>query len=142
MVHSSNGEFNDFIGKKTNAGKAKVGEIAFIPGSDDETLAFINRFRKQYYGIEVPYELGGGAQEAPEIRKESRTEIPVIQKQGDEETDKQPEQDKPEKERTPEKKTDTKPEEIEQDTVEDTETKPEEKQPEEKKEEREEDDGF
>jgi hypothetical protein len=138
MVHSSNGEFNDFIGKKTNAGKAKVGEIAFIPGSDDETLSFINRFRRQYYGIEVPYELSESAQEAPEIRNESRTEIPTIQK----ETDKESTQDKPEKKRTPKKKTETKPEETEQDTVEDTETKPEEKQPEEKKEEREEDDGF
>jgi hypothetical protein len=63
MVHSSNGEFNDVIAKKTNAGKAKVGEIAFIPGSDDETLAFINRFRKQYYGIDVPYVLS----EAPTV---------------------------------------------------------------------------
>ena len=62
LVHSSNSEFNDVIAKKTNAGKAKVGEIAFIPGSDDETLAFINRFRKQYYGIDVPYSLSDGSQ--------------------------------------------------------------------------------
>lgn len=60
LVHSSNNDFNSIISKKSNAGKAKVGEVAFVPGSDDETLAFINRFRKQYYGIEVPYSLSEG----------------------------------------------------------------------------------
>ena len=57
LVQSSNTEFNSIISKKTNAGKAKVGEVAFIPGTDDETLTFINRFRKEYYGIDVPYDL-------------------------------------------------------------------------------------
>jgi hypothetical protein len=57
MVHSSNNDFNTVIAKKTNAGKAKIGEVAFIPGSDDETLTFINRFRADYYGIQVPYSL-------------------------------------------------------------------------------------
>jgi hypothetical protein len=61
LVHSSNAEFNGIISKKTNAGKAKVGEVAFIPGSDDETLNFINRFRKSYYGIDVPYSLSEGS---------------------------------------------------------------------------------
>ncbi|HYG04438.1 MAG TPA: hypothetical protein VD927_18455 [Chryseosolibacter sp.] len=61
MLHSSNEAFNDVISKKTNAGKVKFGEVAFIPGSDDETLAFINRFRKAYYGIEVPYSLSDGS---------------------------------------------------------------------------------
>jgi hypothetical protein len=61
MVHSSNNDFNAIIAKKTNAGKAKVGEVAFIPGSDDETLAFINRFRQQYYSIDIPYSLSDGS---------------------------------------------------------------------------------
>lgn len=57
LVHSSNNEFNGVISKKSNAGKAKVGEIAFVPGTEEETLGFINRFRKNYYGIDVPYDL-------------------------------------------------------------------------------------
>lgn len=61
MVHSSNSAFNGIIAKKSNAGKVKIGEVAFIPGSDDETLAFINRFRKQYYGIDIPYSLSEGS---------------------------------------------------------------------------------
>ncbi len=65
LVHSSNEDFNSIISKKTNAGKAKVGEVAFIPGSDDETLAFINRFRKEYYGIDVPYSLSEGSAATP-----------------------------------------------------------------------------
>ena len=59
MIHSSKQPFNTLIAKKTNSSKAKVGELVFIPGSDDETLAFINRFRKNYLGLEAPYELGG-----------------------------------------------------------------------------------
>lgn len=57
LVQSSNSEFNSIIAKKTNAGKSKIGEIAFVPGSDEETLAFINRFRKEYFNNDVPYSL-------------------------------------------------------------------------------------
>jgi len=62
ITHSSNAVYNDLIGKKTNAAKAKVGELVFIPGSDEETLTFINRFRQTYYGLEAPYSLGGDSQ--------------------------------------------------------------------------------
>lgn len=58
MIQSSDPVFNDLIAKKTNASKAKVGELVFIPGSDQETLAFISRFRKDYLGIESDYDLG------------------------------------------------------------------------------------
>ena len=61
MVQSSNQAFNTTIAKKTNASKAKVGELVFIPGSDEETLGFINRFRKNYLNIEAPYELNAAA---------------------------------------------------------------------------------
>jgi len=63
LIHSSNEDFNNVIRKKSNVGKAKIGEVAFIPGSEEETLSFINRFRKQYLGIDVPYSL----YEAPPI---------------------------------------------------------------------------
>ena len=69
MLQSSNQTFNDLISKKTNAAKAKVGELIFIPGSDEEALAFINRFRQNYYGIEAPYDLGGGSSEAKKKEK-------------------------------------------------------------------------
>jgi hypothetical protein len=76
MVHSSNQPFNDLISKKTNASKAKVGELVFIPGSDDETLSFINRFRLQYYGIEAPYDLTSGtaAAKKKDKKKEEKKE--------------------------------------------------------------------
>ncbi len=60
LVQSSNSDFNSIISKKTNAGKSKLGEIAFVPGSDEETLAFINRFRKDYFDNDVPYSLSEG----------------------------------------------------------------------------------
>lgn len=72
LVHSANTAFNSIIAKKTNSGKAKVGEIVFVPGSDDETLAFINRFRKDYYGIEVPYSLTAGTTGAQKKEEEKK----------------------------------------------------------------------
>lgn len=70
LVQSSNSEFNAIVSKKTNAGKAKIGEVAFVPGSDEETLAFINRFRKQYFDNDVPYSLS----EPQSIIKKADTE--------------------------------------------------------------------
>ena len=61
MVHSSVPALNDVMVKKANAGKAKVGELVFIPGTDDETLSFINRYRQTYFGIEAPYDLNAGS---------------------------------------------------------------------------------
>ncbi len=72
LVHSSNQAFNSAVAKKTNSGKAKVGELVFVPGSDDETLAFINRFRRDYYGIEVPYSLSAGATGAKKKEEEKK----------------------------------------------------------------------
>lgn len=76
MIQSSNLSFNDLISKKTNAAKAKVGELIFIPGSDEEVLAFINRFRQNYYGIEAPYELSSGtsATKKKEKKKDAKEE--------------------------------------------------------------------
>jgi hypothetical protein len=58
LMYSSNSDFNSLVTKKSNAGKAKMGEVVFIPGTEEETKAFINRFRREYYGIEVPYNMG------------------------------------------------------------------------------------
>ncbi|MBK5279577.1 MAG: hypothetical protein JJE09_12015 [Bacteroidia bacterium] len=69
MMQSSNQAFNELIAKKTNASKAKVGELVFIPGSDEEALAFINRFRQNYYGIEAPYELNSAGSAAKKVDK-------------------------------------------------------------------------
>lgn len=74
LVHSSLQPFNDIIGKKTNAAKAKVGELVFIPGSDDETLAFINRFRQTYYGIQSPYDLSSGTTSTKKKEKKKDAE--------------------------------------------------------------------
>ncbi len=88
LVHSSNSEFNTIISKKTNGGKAKIGEVAFIPGSDDETLAFINRFRRDYYEIDVPYDLNENAAPArtPDTPGEE-VQIPTQTEQTPQETE-------------------------------------------------------
>ncbi len=76
MAHSSNPAFNDIITKKTNAAKAKIGELVFIPGSDEETLSFVTRFRLSYYAIEAPYDLAGGTSSAKkkDKKKEEKKE--------------------------------------------------------------------
>ena len=74
MIHSSNPAVNDLMAKKTTAAKAKVGELVYIPGSDDETLAFVNRFRKEYLDIESPYDLSSTSskkKEKDEKKKEA-----------------------------------------------------------------------
>jgi hypothetical protein len=43
--------------------------MVFIPGSEEETLAFINRFRREYYEIEVPYNLSSGSAKKKEDEK-------------------------------------------------------------------------
>lgn len=73
LMYSSNEAFNTLVSKKTNAGKAKLGEVEFVPGSEEETKAFINRFRLEYLGIEVPYSLSegpAGKKEADPKKKE------------------------------------------------------------------------
>ncbi len=70
LMYSSNEAFNTTVAKKTNSGKAKVGEMIFIPGTEEETLAFINRFRKEYYGIEVPYNLSAGSAKKKQEKKD------------------------------------------------------------------------
>ena len=138
MVQSSNGAFNDIIIKRTNAKKAKVGEIAFIPGSEEETLAFINRFRKTYYGIDVPYSLFE-AQE-PVRDQAPPTVMPNVPTE-------EPATEKPKKQRR-QKKDKTEPQEDEADDQQAPQTPPadqpvnEEEKKDEKKPEEEEDDGF
>jgi hypothetical protein len=97
LVHSSDEDFNAIISKKTNAGKAKIGEVAFIPGSEEETLSFINRFRKSYYGIDVPYSLHDAA---PGLRDDTTPYVPVIIPDGNTDQNQQPQQNVEEAEPT------------------------------------------
>lgn len=71
LLYSSNNEFNTAVAKRTNSGKAKIGEMVFIPGTEDETLEFVNSFRKDYLGINVPYSLYG---ESKAIKKKEKKE--------------------------------------------------------------------
>jgi hypothetical protein len=94
LVHSAENNFNTVIAKKTNSGKAKVGEVAFVPGSDDETLTFINRFRKDYYGIEVPYSLSDTATSVVEKTEENNKVERVREKDKEKENETEPEEKK------------------------------------------------
>lgn len=63
LLFSSNEAFNELVDKKSNSAKAKVGELVFVPADEEETRAFINRFRLQYYGIDDEYELSSETEE-------------------------------------------------------------------------------
>lgn len=69
LMYSSNNDFNTTVAKRTNSGKAKIGDMVFIPGTEDETLAFINKFRKDYFGIQVPYSLRGEVKAKKKVDK-------------------------------------------------------------------------
>jgi len=74
MIHSSLPALNDFVSKKTNASKAKVGELVYIPGTIDETLSWINKFRLTYYGLEAPYDLSSGSAETKKKEEKKKDE--------------------------------------------------------------------
>lgn len=74
MIHSSLPALNDFVSKKTNASKAKVGELVYIPGTIDETLSWINKFRLTYYGLEAPYDLTSGSAETKKKEEKKKDE--------------------------------------------------------------------
>jgi hypothetical protein len=57
LVYSSNKAFNAAITEKSNFGSAKPGELVLIAGDENETLKFLNGFRKIYFGIDEPYNL-------------------------------------------------------------------------------------
>lgn len=57
LMYSSNATFNQLVESRSNLGKEKAGELLFAVGDTNETLSFINRFRKQYFGVETLYDL-------------------------------------------------------------------------------------
>lgn len=57
LVYSSNRPLNQEIAEKSNFGKSKPGEMVLIAGDENETLKFLNAFRKNYFGIDEPYNL-------------------------------------------------------------------------------------
>ncbi len=57
LVFSSNKIFNDQISAKSNFGSARPGELTLILGDENETLKFLNEFRRVYFGVEQPYNL-------------------------------------------------------------------------------------
>ncbi len=57
IFSSSNDDANAVIASKTNVNKAKLGEFVFIPGDIAEALSYVNRFRKDYLGMENPYQM-------------------------------------------------------------------------------------
>lgn len=57
MIASPYEEFNEIINSKSKASKAGIGEFAFYKGTIADALSFVNRFRKDYYDIDEPYQL-------------------------------------------------------------------------------------
>jgi len=57
LIYTSNRDLNQKISDKSNFGKSKPGEMVLIAGDENETLSFLNSFRKTYFGIDEPYNL-------------------------------------------------------------------------------------
>jgi hypothetical protein len=57
LMYSSNPLFNELVQSKSNLGKQKPGQLVFVVGDVNETLSFVNSFRKNYFGIDTPYNL-------------------------------------------------------------------------------------
>ena len=59
MIQSSVKEINNQVFRRSNAARARPGELVIIPGSEEETLEFIDRFRSDYLQIDTPYDFNG-----------------------------------------------------------------------------------
>ncbi|MFT4740771.1 MAG: hypothetical protein ACI9L9_001557 [Marivirga sp.] len=71
IFFSSNKVANELIKKKSKAAKAKFGEFVFLTGDIEETIAFVEDYRRKYYDIDAPYYL----EMAPDPSAEG--EVPV-----------------------------------------------------------------
>ena len=57
FMYSSNVDFNDAVANSSNIGKAGFGQYVVALGEENETLKFINEYRKNYYDIDEEYDL-------------------------------------------------------------------------------------
>ncbi len=69
IFFSSNKVANNLVNKKSKAAKAKFGEFVFLTGDIDETIKFVEDYRRKYYDIDAPYflEMGEAASAAAPI---------------------------------------------------------------------------
>ncbi|HHP7240921.1 MAG TPA: hypothetical protein ACFCUD_04585 [Cyclobacteriaceae bacterium] len=56
-LYSGNPEYNQEVKSKSNIGKAKVGQLVIGVPEENFMMEFINRFRKDYFGIEEPFDI-------------------------------------------------------------------------------------
>ncbi len=73
LLFSSLVEFNDEVAKRSNAAKAKIGDLIFIMGDRAETQNYVDNFRLKYYGIDEPYVLDAEADLDEEGKKKKGT---------------------------------------------------------------------
>lgn len=74
MIQSSVKAINDQVYRRSNAGRAKPGELVIIPGSEEETLDFINRFRREYLQIDTPYDFNDSRSAASKKENKKKKE--------------------------------------------------------------------
>ena len=70
MIQTSVKAINDQVYRRSNAARAKPGDLVMIPGSEEETLEFINRFRREYLQIDTPYDFNDSRSSA--TKKDSK----------------------------------------------------------------------
>jgi hypothetical protein len=57
LAYSSHDDFNTAIRNKSKAAKAKPGDYVIADSDLAETKLFVSRFRRDYFGLETPYDL-------------------------------------------------------------------------------------
>lgn len=58
FLYSTDEDFNTMVVNRSKVDKAKFGDFAFVSVDRSEALEFVNRFRKDYYNITEPYQIG------------------------------------------------------------------------------------
>lgn len=73
-VFSSDQKFNDAVASKSKGESVKPGQYTFVLSNTADMLTYINRFRKNYFGIEVPYKFEGTKEQKVEEEEEKTPE--------------------------------------------------------------------
>ncbi|HYG37615.1 MAG TPA: hypothetical protein VD908_03305 [Cytophagales bacterium] len=69
-VFSSDEDFNDAIASKSKGESVKPGQYTFVLSNMADMLTYINRFRRNYFGIEEPYKFEGTKEQVEEEKVE------------------------------------------------------------------------
>ena len=57
VTTSSNNDYNEIIAEKSTFNKVGFGEYYVVDGDFKDAIDYVEKFRKEYYGVDEPFDL-------------------------------------------------------------------------------------